>query len=236
MEGPGVIEWHGLTGYPSGFQFSENWLVHLLLLLDLSFCPRVLGSNQKANLLALALGGESVSLNLQVSAEKCFLPTPISFSSDLPCQDTCLSFPPSLALLSSCGWSTVQERKAKLSAEFQGQRLYHQDQGANSRPSQHPPVCWGLLCCGIWSFLYHPQAVASALIYCFCICLSIAQGEAPAVLNPLRSASLAHFFLMASLVGRKESRRMGKMNTYLKEKGLGRPSLCMLHSTSLCDH
>lgn len=36
----------------------------------------------------------------------------------------------------------MQERKAKFSAEFQGQRLYHQDQGANSGPSEFPPVLW----------------------------------------------------------------------------------------------
>ena len=102
MRGSEVIEGHGLAGCPSDFTFPENWLVHLLLLLDLSFSPRVLRSSQKASPLALALGEESASLDLQVSAEKCFLQTPISFSRDLPCQDICLLFPPSLAFLSSC--------------------------------------------------------------------------------------------------------------------------------------
>lgn len=102
MEGSEAIEGHGLTGCPSGFKFPDNWLVLLLLLLVLSFCPRVLRSSQKASPLALALGEESESLDRQVSAEKCFLLTPISFSSDLPCQDICLSFPLSLAFLSSC--------------------------------------------------------------------------------------------------------------------------------------
>lgn len=74
----------------------------------------MLRSSQKASPLAVALGGESASLNLQVSAEKCFLPTPISFSNDLPCQDTCLSFPASLALLSSVG--EAQGRRGKLSS------------------------------------------------------------------------------------------------------------------------
>ena len=94
----------------------------------------------------------------------------------------------------------MQERKAKFSAEFQGQRLYHQDQGANSGPSEFPPVLWDLVLSTPSSSCYLCTGIL--LLHLPLIC----QGEAHAVPNPLRLASLAHFsFLMASLVGTEPS-------------------------------
>lgn len=135
-----VIEGHGLAGCPSDFTFPENWLVHLLLLFDLSFSPRVLRSSQKASPLALALGEESVSGSSGFWQKSASFRLPFHFPGIFPVRTYVYSS--SILGIPELLQDEAQGRRGKqFSAEFQGQLpFYHQDQGANSRPSYFPPV------------------------------------------------------------------------------------------------
>lgn len=76
-------------------------LVHLLLSPEVHFCPRRLRSCVgKRGPLALALGQESIPLNLKSPAETGFLLTRVSVSDDPPCQDVYVFLCLSLASLS----------------------------------------------------------------------------------------------------------------------------------------
>lgn len=102
-------------------------------------------------------------------------------------------------------------------------------------------LCWSLLCHLIWFFLHHPPffsvrylSPGLLVLHWFFIVLwrSSSAAEASGTywsISPVFSHDISN--------GEEgKAQELGEWNTYLKEKGLGRTSLCTLHSTSLCDY
>lgn len=176
---------------------------------------------------------DSLTWNLKVSKEKCFLLTPISLSSNPPYQDMHFFFPlffPELLCL----------YEAQSSREKPNQDCVAQRQTASVRTrsllksvtvrSYVVDLC--VVCFGYFYIFFLPQSVISPLV---CWCPYLPWKSLSGCLRSLGQPGLSHpSTLMPSLIGRKENQE--NWNTYLKEKGLGRTSLHTLHSTSLCDY
>lgn len=98
-------------------------------------------------------------------------------------------------------------------------------------------LCWDFLCCLVWVFLHHPPFISicyfspDMLVLHFPIEKLMSCWELWDRHVCFTSLFSEHLWWR----GRKNT-GTGEWNTYLKEKGLGRTSLCPLHSTSLCDY
>lgn len=133
----------------------------------------------------------------------------------------------------------VGESHEKIALHRLGIDQTHRHQGAEPGPSQNPPllefsVLRDLGLSTRSSFLLSVLLLPDTLVlHWLCIFLwrssSAAEtSRAHGSISPLSHGS------SDGEAGAAQGR--GEGNTYLKEKGLGRASLCPLHSASLCDY